>query len=78
MSLTVVNHPRVADRTDMLEAIDELRRQIEAGELVAFTAVGISESDDCYVFQAAERHVTVLRQIGAVSHLLHCIQTGDV
>lgn len=78
MSLTVVNHPRVADKTDMLETLDALREKIISGELVAFAAVAINEQDETYAFQATERHVTVLRQIGAVSYLLHCIQTGEV
>lgn len=78
MTLHVVEHPRAADKAGMLEVLDNLRAKVEAGELVAFAAVAISEDDETYAFTAAARHVSRLRQFGAVSHLLHCLQAGEV
>jgi hypothetical protein len=60
----------------MLENLDHLRARIEAGEVVAFAAVGIAanHATSMWTGTVAAPRVTRLMMIGALAQLLHCYQ----
>jgi hypothetical protein len=74
----IVELPTAASRDDMYEVLDKLRAEVDSGTIVAFVGVGLTETDECRAFIATQRHVSRLRTYGAVSHLLHCLQSGEV
>lgn len=57
------------DVTVLLETLDHMRREIEAGHIVAFAAVAIEPTDALRNWTAAVPGVTKLRMIGAVTNL---------
>lgn len=78
MSLNVIPHTFANGSQGMLEQLDQLRARIEAGDVAAFAAVTINEGDETHAWIASKQHVTRLRVYGAVSHLQHCLHTGEV
>lgn len=60
-----------ADSTaDMLEVVDTLRKAIEAGEIKAFSAVGIQPDHQLLLWTARSAPTTHLEMLGACSRLL--------
>lgn len=70
-SLHVINAPRTleAAKKDALEVLETLRVAVEAGEIVAFAAVGI-EVDDTTRAWACANGKTRLQLLGAISNLM--------
>ena len=60
----------------MLEVLDEMRRQIEDGEIVAFAAVSIGPDDSTHQHSGAVEGVSNLRMVGALAVLQHCYIDG--
>lgn len=64
-------------KEEAIQVIDGLRQAVEAGEIIAFAAVGI-EPDDCTrMWSSSVKPVTRLRMMGAMYNLLAHYQTGD-
>lgn len=64
------------DRAAILRNLDDLRKAIETGEIVAFIAVGIAQNDDTKAWTGNAGHKTQLQFIGASAHLHHSILHG--
>jgi hypothetical protein len=64
------------DTTDALDVIDDLRRRVMAGEVVAFCLVGIDAQDVARVWTSSTRPVSRLRMMGAIANLEHCYHAG--
>ena len=75
--MKVIPLEKPANLEATLAVVDRLRADIESGRIVAFAAVSINEQDDVESWSGAVRSVSRLRIQGAVSHLLHCLHTGD-
>jgi hypothetical protein len=59
-----------ASKETALEIVESLRKAIEEGEIIGFSAVGI-EPDDCTrMWSATTKPVSRLRMMGAMYHLL--------
>lgn len=61
-----------------LEVLDDLRERVRKGQLVAVVAVGITEDDATTAWATATQPVSRLRVMGALSHLLHMYQHGEI
>ena len=75
--MKLLQHPRAADVSECLAAVDALRAGIVSGEIVGFAAVGITPTDDTVAYTGCVGHVTRLRTMGAVSYLLACLHSGN-
>lgn len=64
------------DTKAALEVIDEMRRAIAAGELVAFVAAGITAGDVSLGYSGGIGGVTRLRMMGAIANLQHSYHSG--
>lgn len=60
-----------------LEVVDDLRRAVLSGRVVAFAAVGIEENDATIAWSSCTQDVSRLRVIGAIAHLGHSYAHGD-
>lgn len=65
----VALEPKKRDLKDALETIDDLRKAVESGQVVAFCAVGIEPDDTTRGWCSCTEHVTRLRLMGAVASL---------
>jgi predicted sulfurtransferase len=61
--------PKTRDLKDALETIDDLRKAVESGQVVAFCAVGIEPDDTTIGWCSCTENVTRLRLMGAVASL---------
>lgn len=78
--MKIVTFDRGPDKAGLqstLDVIDKLRQSVIDGHVIAFAAVSLNDTDDVESWTSAVRYVTRLRLQGAVSHLLHCLHTGD-
>ncbi len=66
----------IEDRSNMLEVLDTLRKNIEAGNVAAFIAVTVSADDITRGYSAAAGGVTRLRMMGALASLTHSYHGG--
>ena len=67
---------KAPDKTNMLEVVDSLRKQIIDGEIIAFVAVGIDSADASFGWCSSVGGVTRLRMMGAISNMQHQYLTG--
>lgn len=68
------------DPSHMLAVIDDLRKRVESGQFIAFSAVAIDAGDACYAFAGADQaeHVSRLRMQGAIAQLMHDYLSGEL
>jgi hypothetical protein len=73
MSNVVNIAPKGHDISSLLRIIDGLRDDIEAGKVVAFSAVGIALDDRTFRYTASVHGIgiTNLKMHGAISTLMH-------
>lgn len=64
--------------TDAYEVLDQLRKDMESGKVVAFCAAAIGADDVAYAYASATRPVTRLRMQGGIAQLMHDYLAGDV
>lgn len=64
------------DKQRALDVLDDLRKKIESGQVIAFAAVGIEPDDSTLFWTAATLGVSRLRLLGAMAHLQHCYHDG--
>lgn len=62
---------------DALSALDELRKDIESGKIVAFAAAGVGQDDATFWYCGSSRPVSRLRLTGAMSNALYHFNVGD-
>lgn len=62
---------------DALSALDAIRDDLKAGNIVAFAAAGVGSDDTSFWYCGSSRPVTRLRLIGAMSKALFHFQMGD-
>lgn len=55
---------------DALEVLDDLRKRIEDGSVIAFIGVGIEPDDVMRAWSSATQKVTRLRMMGALAQLV--------
>lgn len=70
--------PRSLDTSDMLDVIEQLRAQIESGQVVGFAAVAIEADDNCTAWFGSAASVSRLRMQGGIAQLMHNFLSGDV
>lgn len=63
-------------KEEILANLDNLRKSIEAGDIVGFAAVGIAPNDDVKAWAGNCGRKTQLQFMGAVSFLQHGIMHG--
>lgn len=73
----LVQLPAALDKAASLEVLDRLRAAIEDGRVAAFYAVTIGHDDSTEAWCGQVVPTSRLRSMGAVSHLLHCMHSGD-
>ena len=64
------------DKTNMLDVLDSLRKQIDDGEIVAFVAAGLDSADNSFGWASSVGGVTRLRMMGAIANLQYQYQSG--
>lgn len=57
------------DTTAALGVLDDLRRRVAEGSVVAFAAVGIEADDTTRGWTSCTRHVSRLRMMGAIASM---------
>lgn len=65
------------DAKEALGIIDDLRKRVASGEIIAFAVVGIEPDDTTRMWTSCTKFVSRLRTIGAISTLLHHYTAGD-
>lgn len=76
MSVTVL--PNVINNVaEALAVIDDLRRRVEAGEIKAFIAVGITPDKNTEAWSSATAFTARLEMMGAIAHLQQCYHSGE-
>lgn len=78
MTAKLVHLNRTPSMADALETIDQLRREIEAGRVIAFAAVAIEQGDECIAYCSAIKPVSRLRLQGAIAQLQHDYIAGEL
>lgn len=73
----LIQSPAAMDKAEALAIIDKLRASIESGESVGFYGVTIDVGDNVAAWRTSVGRVSRLRMMGAVSHLLACMHSGD-
>lgn len=68
--------PHAPDKTAMLEVLEDLRRKVEAGEIIAFVTVGLQPDDETLGWSGSIGGVTRLRVMGAIASLQHSYHDG--
>jgi hypothetical protein len=61
-----------------LDTIDDLRKRVESGEIVAFAMVGVHPDDATSGWSSCTEKVSRLRMQGAIAQLLHSYSAGDL
>lgn len=56
---------------ELLEVLDELREDVEAGRIVAIAGVAIMTDDNTTMFTGTSRPTTRLKTQGAIAQLQH-------
>lgn len=59
-----------------IAVLDDLRKRVQAGEIVAFCAVGIEADDTAATWCSTTVPVSRLRMMGAIASLQHCFHEG--
>jgi hypothetical protein len=72
-----------SDKATLLELIDEMRADVEAGKIVAVAAVGITKIDNLeyylgFVRSGSGVSKNDLQITGAIQHLLNSFLKGDL
>lgn len=62
---------------DALSALDELRKDIESGKVIAFAAACVGPDDATLWYCGSSRLVSRLRLTGAMSKALYHFNMGD-
>jgi len=60
---------KVVSKEEALAVINALKETVERGEVVAFVAVGVTDTDECLMFASSVKPVTMLRMLGAIDRL---------
>lgn len=67
------------DMTGSLRSLDDLRAKVESGEIVMWTAVGVSKDDTAILWVGSLPNAkTKLQWIGALTHLLLSIWHEEI
>lgn len=61
-----------------LDVIDDLRKRVENGEVIAFAVVGVHPDDATSAWASCTEKVSRLRMQGAISQLLHSYLDGEL
>lgn len=61
-----------------LDVIDDLRKRVENGEIIAFALVGVHPDDATSGWSSCTEKVSRLRMQGAIAQLLHSYLTGEL
>jgi len=67
--MQVVTLDLMPTKKDCLEAVELLRKAVESGEIIAFAAVGISDSDGTTLYTGSSKTLSLLRMQGACAGL---------
>lgn len=76
MNLITLN--RAPTKEEALEIVDQLRADIESGEVVAIFAVGVQDDDATNIYLGTCKPISRLRITGSVTEALHSFMHGDV
>jgi predicted nucleotide-binding protein len=69
--MNIVKLDSAPNMQNALEIVDSLRSDVESGRVVAFAVVAIEPDDEVMAYTSSVRPVSVVRIMGAISHLLH-------
>lgn len=75
--LQLAKLPTADDKAELLETLERLREDIESGRVVAFGAVGVTETDETLGYSGSLKRVSRLRLMGAVAHYQACLHAGE-
>jgi hypothetical protein len=70
--------PRASNKASALAAIDDLRRRVESGEVIAFAAVGIEPGRQTAMWCGAAQPMHQIELYGAVAALMHGLVAGEL
>ena len=72
-------HPAGASIDESIEVLDQLRADIQAGNVVCFAAVGIGKADETTMWLAnVGKSKTNLQLMGAITNLMLHFWQGDI
>jgi len=77
MSILQLADVKASNKAEALKIIDELREAIDSGAAVCFAGVTLDRTDSVRAWTATTEPVSRLRTMGAVSHLLACLHSGE-
>jgi hypothetical protein len=64
------------DIQNVLNALDHMRKRVESGEIIGFSAIGLTDDDQTYGWSAVVKPISRLRMSGALSSLLFHYHNG--
>lgn len=64
------------DSASAMEVLDDLRKQVESGQIIAFAVVGIEPDDTTMSWLSSTQTVTRLRMMGALQSLVTWYNNG--
>jgi len=73
----VVTLKTAPNPNDALDVLEGLKKDILDGKVVAFFAAAVGNDDDTYAYISATKNVTQLKLIGAMSHALFMVHSGE-
>ncbi len=76
--MKLIEFPKMANPEEALQVLDDLRRDIEQGNIKAFVAVGISDDHIMHGYCGSAKYTTRLEMMGAMMGLQYSYMDGSM